>query len=557
MKRTIGISAGVLASILVLGACSSSDSDTASSESATTSAEESTQEMVSGAEVVIAYQNDVATLDPAIGYDWQNWSIIKSMFDGLLDYEPGTTNLIPDLAAEMPTISADGLEYTFTLKPGVMFHNGRELTAEDVKYSIERAVNPATGSPGAGFFSMLAGFDDAAAGTTDTISGIEVVDPTTIKFTLSRPDATFLHVMAINFASVVPIEEVEKYGEDFGRNPVGSGAFKLGEWVPGQQLKIVKNTDYFKAGQPSVDAIVFEFGIEPTVALAKLKAGEVDVLGDGIPSANYIAESQDSANEGLIIEGGQLHTGYVTLNVTQKPFDNLKVRQAVNYAINKERIVQIVNGRAVPANQPLPPSMPGYNKSQVGYPYDVAKAKALLTEAGFPNGFDTELWTANVEPNPRIAQAIQQDLAEVGITAEIKSVAPATVIEAGGNGEAPMIWSGGMGWIADFPDPSNFYGPILGCGGAEVGGWNWSKYCNEALDVQAAAADAMTNPADAQARLAAWSAIFDQVVADAPWIPIFNEKRITMRSPAMGGANALYVDPVHIPVHYDYVTVTK
>src|SRR3712207_5640208 len=162
-----------------------------------------------GGEIVITYQNDVATLDPAIGYDWQNWSMIKSLFDGLMDYEPGTTTLRPDLA-ESYEISADGMTFTFKLRPGVKFHNGREMTADDVKYSIERVLDPATQSPGAGFFG--------------SVKAITVVDPLTIRFELSRPDATFLHQMALNFSHVVPREAVEQHGADFGKNPVGTGA---------------------------------------------------------------------------------------------------------------------------------------------------------------------------------------------------------------------------------------------------------------------------------------------------------------------------------------------
>ena len=258
-----------------------------------------------------------------------------------------------------------------------------------------------------------------------------------------------------------------------------------------------------------------------------------------------------------VVEGGQLHTGYITLNVTKPPFDNVKVRQAVNMAINKDRVIQIINGRAKPATQPLPPSMPGYTEGYAGYAYDVDAARALLAEAGVADGFETELYVMNTDPNPRIAQAIQQDLAAVGIKASIQSLAQANVIEAGGQGTAPMIWSGGMAWIADFPDPSNFYGPILGCGGAAEGGWNWSKYCNEDLDSAAAAADAMADPAKSADRLKAWSEVYVKVMEDAPWVPVFNEQRYTMKSARMGGADNLYVDPVSIPVNYDYIFVTE
>ena len=529
----------LLASALVVSACSSSSDDAGGS----------------GGAITVAYQNDIATLDPAIGYDWQNWSIIKSLFSRLLDYEPGTTNLVPDLATEMPKISADGMTFEFNMRDDVKFHNGRLLVADDVKYSIERAVNPKTQSPGAGFFASIDGFDAASAGKSTDISGITVNSPTSITFKLSRPDATFLHVMAINFASVVPKEDAEKFGPDFGKNPVGSGAFKFTSWALGQKLTLDKNTDYYREGLPKLDQINFEVGVDPTVALQRLKNNEVDVLGDSIPAANYIAEKENSDNEGLIIEGGQLQTGYVTLNVKIKPLNNVKVRQAVNHAIDKDRIVQILNGRADAANQPLPPSMPGYDTGYKGFAYDVAKAKALLAEAGLANGFSTELWTSNTDPNPRIAQSIQEDLAKVGIKASIKSLAQANVIEAGSSGKAPMVWSGGMAWIADFPDPSNFWGPILGCGGAVPGGWNWSQYCNKTLDAEAVKADVMTDPAKADERQKLWGSVFTKAMDEAPWVPIFNEKRITMKSSRLGGDDSLYIDPVHIPVNYDHIFI--
>lgn len=509
-----------------------------------------------GGGIVITYKDDVATLDPAIGYDWQNWSMIKSLFDGLMDYEPGTTNLRPGLA-ESYEASADGLTYVFKLRQGVKFHNGRLMTAEDVKYSLDRVTNPKTQSPGAGFFGSIKGYDAISSGSAETLAGVTVVDPQTVKIELSRPDATFLHVMALNFASVVAKEAVDAAGADFGRKPVGTGAFKLAEWTLGQRVVFERNTDFWRQGLPYLDQITFEIGQEPIVALLRLQKGEVDVPGDGIPPAKFAEVMADPAQKARVIEGGQLHTGYITMNVAIAPFDKVEVRQAVNMAINKKRITQIINNRAVPANQPLPPSMPGYDKSYEGYAFDQAKAKELLASAGLKDGFETELFVMNTDPNPRIAQAIQQDLAAIGIKASIQSLAQANVIAAGGEkDQAPMIWSGGMAWIADFPDPSNFYGPILGCAGAVQGGWNWSWYCNEDLDKLAAQADSMADPAKAAERNALWSQIYGKVMADAPWVPVFNEQRFTMKSERMGGADALYVDPVSIPVNYDYVYVT-
>ncbi len=448
---------------------------------------------------VVTFSNDLTTLDPQVGYDWQNWSVIKSIFDGLMDYKPGTTELEPDLA-ESYTVSDDGKTYTFKLRDGLKFHNGRAVTAADVKYSHRtrrsirrpRARAAAISAPSPAMTTWSAARPPSSRAST-------APDDKTVVITLTRPDATFLHLMAINFAYVVPKEEVEKAGADWGKKPVGTGAFKFVEWVPGQRLALERNKDYFRQGVPYLDKLTFEFGQDPTVAVLKLKNGEIDIVGDGIPPAQFAEIMADAANKDLVAVGEQLHTGYVTMNVTAPPFDNVKVRQAVNMAINKERITRMINNRGKPASQALPPAMPGYNAEQKGYAFDPEGAKKLLAEAGHPDGFATEIYAMNVDPNPRIAQSIQQDLAAVGIKAEIKSLAQAEVIAAGGSGKAPMIWSGGMAWIADFPDPANFYYGILGCAGAVEGGWNWSKYCNKDLDARAEKADAMVKADEAAA----------------------------------------------------------
>jgi len=513
-------------------------------------------DMKQGGEMIVTFKDDLITLDPAIGYDWKNWSVIKTVFDGLMDYKPGTTELIPDLA-ESFDVSDDGLTYTFKLRHGVKFHNGREMTAADVKYSLERTCNPATQSPGAGYYGALAGFDDFQAGKAKELSGVQAVDDYTVKIVLSRPDSTLLHLMALNFSFVVPKEVVEAEGQDFGHKPVGTGAFKVTEWTTGQSLTLERNKDYFKAGVPKLDRINFQIGQEPVVNLLRLQKGEIDFPGDMIPPAKFSEVMNDPEWNKQVIVADQLQTGYVTMNVNIKPFDNVAVRQAVNMAINKDRIVQVINNRAVPANQPLPPSMPGYDKGFKGYTYDVAGAKAKLKEAGLADGFETELYVANTDPQPRIAQAIQQDLAAIGIKANIKALDQGNVIAAGGKKDgAPMIWSGGMAWIADFPDPSNFYTVILGCGGAVDGGWNWAWYCNKDLDKRAEEANAMTNPADAEKRAAAWGKIFTDLMTDAPWAPVFNEKAYIIHSKRIDGPAGVFADPIHIPINYDEIYAT-
>jgi ABC-type transport system substrate-binding protein len=509
-----------------------------------------------GGSMTVTFKDDVSTLDPAIGYDWQNWSIIKSITDGLMDYEPATTTLTPHLA-ESYVVSSDGRTYTFKLRRGVRFHNGREFVASDVKYTLERVLNPKTQSPGAGFYGSIQGAKAFADGKAGGVSGIKVIDKSTVSITLERPNAAFLHTMALNFAHVVPQEAVAKAGADFGHKPVGTGAFMVKEWALGQRLVLVRNPSYFLRGRPYLDQITFQVGVEPNVAFLRLQRNEVDILGDGIPPADFVKVMGDSRLNKLVAVGDQLQTGYVTINTQVEPLNDVRVRRALNMAIDKTRIVRIINNRAVPANQVLPPLMPGYDKAYTGYAFDREQAKKLLAEAGYPNGFRTTLFANNTDPNPRIAQAIQQDLAAIGVRVELKTQAQSTVIEAGGTkGQAPLIWSGGMAWIADYPDPNNFYWPILSCDALAPGTWNWAWYCNRDVEKMVIEADAMVQPGQAAARAAKFQEIYRKIMSDAPWIPVFNERRYTMHSARLGGVRGIFVDPIHIPVHYDEVRVT-
>ena len=511
---------------------------------------------VQGGSIVVTYKDDMATLDPAIGYDWQNWSMINAMFSRLVDYKAGTTELEPSLATSYE-ISPDGLTYTFKLNPKAKFTNGRKVVAADVKYSIERAVNPKTQGPGAGFFHSIVGADKVTDGSATTMDGITAVDDETVKFTLTQPDATFLNVLALNFASAVPKEVVEAEGADFGKKPVGSGAYILKEWITGQHLVFVRNPEYFRQ-RPNLDQFTIEIGQEPLVAILRLQKGEVDIAGDGIPPAKYLEMKNSPNSAQMIVDRDQLETSYITMNTTKKPLDDVRVRQAINMAMNKDRIVKIINGRATVANQVLPPGMAAYDKSYKGYPYDIEGAKKLMADAGLKDGFSTVLYAMNTDPNPRIAQAIQQDLAAIGIKAEIKALAQPEVIAAGGNkDQAALTWSGGMGWIADFPDGSDFYGPILGCGGAIPGGWNWSWFCDKSFEDRATKADAMSDPKQREERAKIWAKIFTDIQTQAaPWVPVFNERRIVAKSKRMGGPDQVYIDPTRV-INYEAIYATK
>lgn len=510
-----------------------------------------------GGSIVVSYKDDVTTLDPAIGYDYQNWPIEKMVFDGLLDYAPGGTTLQPRLAAKMPTVSGDGLTYSFTLRPGVKFHNGRELVADDVVYTLTRVLDPKTKSPGQSFYTGIRGAQAFVDGKAKTVSGLKASGKYGVSITLEAPNAAFLNIMAMNFAYVVPREEVAKAGGDFGHKPVGSGPFTLSKWVSGQSLEFKRNPAYFYNALPYLDGVTVKVGLDPSVAFLSLTRGEVDLLGDGIPPAQFLQVVKDPRYKGNILNKTSVNTSYLALNTQVKPLNDVRVRQAINMAIDKTKLVRIINGRAQVAKTYLPPLMPGYDAGAKGYAFDPAGARKLLAAAGLSKGFDTVLYTNSTDPNPRLAQSIQQDLAAVGIRASIKSQAQSTVIEAAGTrGAAPMVWSGGMAWTQDYPDPSDFYWPILSCRSAVAGGWNWPWYCNKALDARADKADRMVAPGQQAARLNEYRAIFAALDKQAVWVPIYHEVRHVMHSDKLVGTAADLLDPIHF-ISYERLSVKK
>lgn len=562
-----------VAALLVLGACgekkeeaqsqASSTAAPATSEAApaaSTAASEAAPAVAAvsapkqGGEYTVLFKDDLDSMDPAIGYTFQSWSPIRAVFDGLMDYKPGTTELVPDLA-ESYDISPDGLTYTFKLHDGVKFHNGRLMTSADVKYSIERVANPKTQSPGAGYFAGIKGYQDFADGKAKDITGITTPDDKTVKFELSAPNATMLAVFGLNFGMVVPKEEVEKYGPDFTHHVVGTGAYSLGEYTPGQRIVLNRFKDNFNKAEGFADKITIQFGIEPVVQVLKVQNNEADITGDIFPPAKFLEVSQDESLKDRFITADQLNTNYLAMNINLKPFDKVEVRQAVNMAIDKERLAKILNDRATPATQVLPPAMGGYDPDYKGYPHDLAAAKELLKKAGVGDGFTTQLYFQNADPWPRMGQAIQQDLAAIGIKVELKGLDLATSVGVSSKPDgAPMSLTE---WYADFPDPSNFYTAILGCAGAIEGGYNWSFYCNKDIDARAAAADAIADPAKAAERLAAWKGIYADIMKDAPWVPLVNARRYALKSTKIDGDPSYFTDIITQPFPYDTVWVKQ
>jgi ABC-type transport system substrate-binding protein len=546
LGRTAAIGGVVL---LIAGACQAQNASAPpAGESAApgTSAEASSPAsepatIPQGGTLSIGWNGEIQWLDPAVGYDVTSWPAERLMFEPLMAYDKGTT-LVPLLADGMPTVSADGKTYTFKLHDNVNFvsEDGsvlRPMTAEDVAYSINRVLDPnlkPTPSPvGGGFFGNIVGAAEVLDGSAQTASGIKVIDPTTIEFDLVNADATFLYVMATPFASIVPKELAGEDATAFSAKPVGTGPYLFKSYAKGQGATFVKNPSYWQAGQPYLDTIDYRTGQDDNAMLQQIEAGTLDLMGDPFPPAQFTDVTTNPEYQNQIVHHTLVNVDYVFMDTQQEnngPFSNVKVRQAVNYAIDKDAILQITHGAGVAATCIYPPDLAAYDPSCNPYPHDVDKAKQLMEEAGFGSGFTTKFYTDTTDPDPQIGASVQQDLAAIGIQTEIVSQEFATFLDTIETPhEAPIGW---VGWFQDYPDPSDFIDPILSCASAVAGGANASLYCNPAVDELAAQAKGETDTAK---RISEYQQVQTMIMADAPWAPFRHQEWYTLVGKRVGG----------------------
>src|SRR5262249_48074821 len=284
-------------------------------------------------------------------------------------------DLEPDLATTWST-SPNARVFTFNLRHDARFSSGRPVTSDDVRYGIERVLNPATRSKGIEYYRGIAGSADFGAHRVAHVSGIETPDPWTIVFHLDAPDPIFVHKLTMPFAAAVPREIAEKWGDDFSRHAVGSGAFMLKEWIGGQRLVLVRNPYYFQKGLPRLDAIVDAVAVPAELQWLRYEAHDQDVVAQ-IPPAEFPYVMKTPALRALTLHKTTVTTQYLGMNCQMKPFDDVRVRRAMSYAIDRHKLVAVLNGRGVVAHSVLPPNLPGFNPALQGYSYDPAKARAL------------------------------------------------------------------------------------------------------------------------------------------------------------------------------------
>lgn len=455
---------------------------------------------------------DSVGLDPAHETDGESLNVARNIFDTLVRYKEESTEIEPALATSWE-VSPDGLAYTFKLRQGVKFHDGTLFSAEAVVLSFDRQLNPDkypelkdTG-PYKYWLGMSMG---------DIVQSVEAVDEFTVKFTLKRREAPFLANLGMHFASIVSPTALKKLTVDFTRNPVGTGPFKFVEWIKDDRIVLEANSEYWD-GRPYLDRLIFRSIPDNTTRLFELQAGTIDVMVFPNPEDVPLIEADPGFK---VLRQPGMNVGYLAMHTGKKPFDDVRVRQAINHAINKKAIVDtIYEGLGTIAKNPLPPVVWGYNDQIQDYEYNPDKAKALLKEAGYSNGFKTTLWAMPV-PRPynpngqKVAEVIQADLQKVGIQARIISYEWGTYLEKTDHGEHDMAL---LGWTGDNGDPDNFLYVLLDKDNAKVPATNIAFYKNDQVHDLLIQAKETFDPKEREKLYQEAQIIIHQ---DAPWVPL-------------------------------------
>ena len=463
-----------------------------------------------------------AYLNPQIGTDGATLDTSQALYNRLVDFERGTTNLIPSLA-EKWDVSKDGKIYTFYLRKGVKFHSNKEFTptrdfnADDVIFSFSRQLNKDHyfHKVSGGSYEFFLGMD-----MPNIIERIEKIDDHKVKFVLKVPNAPFLANIAMDFASIFSAEYADqmlKAGtpEKVDTQPIGTGPFEFAGFQKDAYVRFKAFEQYWQ-GRSKLDRLVFSVTPDATVRYAKLQKNECQAMPYPNPADIEQMKKDDLLN--LLTKSG-LNIGYITMNMDKKPLDNQKVRQALNYAVNKKAILESVyQGTGMVAKNPMPPTIWGYNDEIPEYEYNLEKAKALLKEAGFENGFETELWAMPVarpyNPNARrMAEMIQEDWKQIGVNAKIVSYEWGEYLKRMENGEHI---TGMMGWTGDNGDPDNFLNTLLSCHAVKAGS-NYAHFCHKEYDELVTKAAQESNK---EKRAEMYKKA--QVIAheQAPWLPI-------------------------------------
>jgi ABC-type transport system substrate-binding protein len=410
--------------------------------------------------LVIAIGADQTGMDPQTVQNNESGFVMSAIYDSIVNYKPGSSEVGPGLA-ESWTISSDGKVYTFKFRRGVKFHDGTPMNARTVAEDLDRAINP--NNPCYVLNRKVDTYDDFTFGSVKdgNVVKMDVLDDFTLRFTLPKPNAPFLSSLAMVWQGIVSPAATKQYNCDAGQHPVGTGPFKFVEAVRNDHITVDANPDYW-GGKPKVDRIIFRIIPESATRVLALERNEVQILADVLP-ADYARIEKNPALK-LFRQAGLTILG-VAMSNDLGPFKDKRVRQAMNYAVDKEAINKGLYGGATTSSQGIPPVLWGYAKNVQPYPYDVNKAKALLKDAGFPNGFSTEMM---VSANPRgynpiggakLGEAVQGYLAKVGVNVKISQYEWGAYLDRFRH--SPWEGFAIAGWSGDNGDPDNFLGDLF------------------------------------------------------------------------------------------------
>ncbi len=537
-KISLMLAAALTAGLALTGCGGSKTSDTTESPAG---AENETTAEVRGEDVdttgylVAALNADIQTAD--VQKTSKDYEVPFNIFDRLVDVEvdaDGNSKIVPSLA-ESWEISDDGLEYTFHLRQGVKFHNGNDFTAEDVAYTFHRLLT-VEGGVNTEFIDQIKGADELLAGETDTLEGVEVVDDYTIKVTLKEPFAGFLASISSPGVSIYDSEATEAAGDQFGMDPavtVGTGPFEFTSWSFNNQLVLTRNEDYWN-GASELPGVVIKIIPDTETQSMMFESGELDIL-----DLDYAADSVDRFTETYpdqIVQGPRVGIVYFTMNFNQEPFQDVRVRKAVQMSIDRQAILDALYGGRGQVEQGIfPHGLIGFNPDQEEIKYDPEAAKALLAEAGYANGFDMEI-AADSSASDTMTMALEivsDQLAEVGINAQIKNYDQSTWLETRKAGELGSYMST---WSADYNDPDNFIYTFFG---------NEEKTTIRSInypdtDVMERVAKARTI-VDEDERLAEYKNLEEKIVhEDAAWVPMFSRLHLFAVSKRVQGFEPLW-----------------
>jgi ABC-type transport system substrate-binding protein len=547
----------IIFGILFLVACGSPPADAPETfvpESSTESSSASPAPTAPGKEPLVGggrlvrLWSDPPTLDPHLTTDNVSGGLVNEIYGGLVTLDLDL-NVVPDLAESIQA-SPDGRTYTFTLRENAKFHDGKTVTAQDVKWSLERATDPTTQSPVADtYLSDIVGVSEKLSSAATEISGVRVVDDRTIEITTDAPKSYFLAKLTYPTAFVLDRENVEGKGDDWLREPNGTGPFKLAQYDIGEVLRLQRHDEYH-LGPAHLEEI--EFILSGGTAMLMYENDEIHLTGVGLADLDRLLDPAEPLNAELQRLPASFSVGYIGMNVNEPPLDDPKFRQALNYAIDKPTIAEkALSNLSAPANGVIPPGFPSFNPDLRGYNYDPEKAKRLLQESKYADQLDDlPRITLNISGSfgadvPLDLEAILKSWEELlGVTVDIQQTEWATYLQDLHNKRYQMFL---IGWSADYPDPENYLDLLFHSESEN----NQTNYNNPEVD--RLLEEAREIP-DQETRFRQYNRIEQMILDDAPWIPLWNRgERYALIKPEV---KDYFLTPMTIP-KYRHVYLEK